>query len=56
VTDNGVGFEMKNNDHGHSGIGLAGIRNRIRLYDGTLDIKSKINKGTSVSIILKQFA
>jgi signal transduction histidine kinase len=55
VIDNGAGFSVKNRKAHNSGTGLASIRNRLKLYDGTLKVISKLKKGTSVSIILKQF-
>jgi signal transduction histidine kinase len=55
VVENGAGFSAKNRKAHNSGTGLASIRNRLKLYDGTLKVISKLKKGTSVSIILKQF-
>jgi signal transduction histidine kinase len=37
---------------GRTGVGLGGMRERLRQLDGTLDIKSDEN-GTVVSAILK---
>lgn len=53
VADNGVGFTPFNNKEVPTGIGLSSIKNRLRLYKGTLKIESQPEAGTSVNISLK---
>jgi PAS domain S-box-containing protein len=48
--DNGVGFEPKA-DH-PQGIGLKAIRDRVSLLQGTMEIDSRPNTGTLISIYL----
>ena len=53
VSDDGVGFDAANHPgmaQGH--FGLQGIRERIRGFNGTLDIDSKPGKGTHVQIAI----
>ena len=53
VNDNGIGFNVKDTDYLLKGSGLRSIKNRVNLYNGSMDIKSTVDKGTSVYIILK---
>jgi len=53
ITDNGIGFELpeKVGDLSRSGkLGLVGMEERVRLLDGSLDIKSEPGKGTTVTV------
>lgn len=50
VSDNGRGFDAAGIKS--EGIGLRNIRDRIKLINGNLDIKSEIGKGTAVKINL----
>ncbi len=52
VTDNGKGFNPSEIDDAMAKgrLGLIGMKERVRLIDGTLIIKSKPNIGTSVSV------
>lgn len=56
IKDNGKGFDIDNVDKGNddinSGYGLIGIRERATLLDGILEIKSAIDKGTKITLIL----
>ncbi len=52
VTDNGIGFETDDQLKIPKGIGLSSIKNRLRLYKGTLKIESQLNAGTTVYINL----
>lgn len=54
VADNGRGFDTSNT--GKFGNGIAGIKNRLSLYNGTIQIEPAPQKGTKVTIQLKQFA
>jgi PAS domain S-box-containing protein len=47
VRDDGVGFDPEGAAHRRS-LGLASMRERVRLVDGTLDIESAPGQGTSV--------
>ena len=47
VQDNGVGFDATNVE-ARSGIGLAGIRNRVKLLGGQLCVTSEPGQGTTV--------
>jgi len=54
VRDNGRGFDPStapSMEDGH--FGLQGIRDRINLLDGTMQIESTVGKGTYVSIVLE---
>jgi signal transduction histidine kinase len=48
VRDDGAGFDAQNSDKKRS-LGLASMRERVRLVDGTLDIESAPGRGTSVT-------
>ena len=45
VTDDGKGFDMKSPA---GGLGLIGMRERLALVDGTLEIESAPGRGTTV--------
>jgi signal transduction histidine kinase len=47
VSDNGGGFEP-NSQTGRASLGHAGMRERIRVVGGKLDIQSSLGKGTTV--------
>lgn len=47
ITDSGVGFDMDTQDV-DTGIGVIGMRERLRLVDGTLVMKSSPGKGTTI--------
>ncbi|MVN74795.1 PAS domain S-box protein [Hymenobacter sp. HMF4947] len=51
VEDDGVGFDP-NQPVGRGGIGLSGIRTRVGLLGGTLDIQSHAGHGTGVFLAL----
>jgi signal transduction histidine kinase len=51
VIDDGIGFE-KNKINSYKSLGFIGIRERIREYDGRMDIITNLNKGTTLSISL----
>ncbi|MGV3587053.1 MAG: PAS domain-containing sensor histidine kinase [Adhaeribacter sp.] len=53
VEDNGRGFNYKEPDNLVNGIGLSSIRNRVKLFNGTLNINSQAGKGTIIEIDLK---
>lgn len=49
ISDDGIGFSVSKKS---KGIGLKNIISRTHACDGTVDIKSKINKGTTINIKL----
>jgi len=51
VKDDGVGFELASSANG-SGLGLAGMRDRITKTGGELEIQSSPGKGTTISFVL----
>jgi signal transduction histidine kinase len=51
VRDDGRGFEKAKLRPGE-GLGLASMRERVRLLDGTLEINSKPGEGTTVSAVV----
>lgn len=55
IQDNGKGFTMKNTDDffHQEKIGLIGIQERARLLDSVLNIDTKPDKGTTISIEFK---
>jgi len=50
ITDNGKGFDTGIIERGEGGLGINGVKNRIKYFKGHFDIKSKIGKGTTVYI------
>jgi signal transduction histidine kinase len=50
VMDNGSGFDADKESRLTNGSGLSSIRNRLSLYDGTLNIESAPEKGTTILI------
>lgn len=55
VSDNGVGFDINQNKKEHEtegGFGLYGMRERIGLLNGSIDIKSEIGKGTTIFVVI----
>lgn len=54
VSDNGIGFDNEEPDMSSSG--LYSIKNRLALYNGTMQIDSKKNKGTTVTVKINDSA
>jgi signal transduction histidine kinase len=48
VRDNGTGFE----EHADGGYGLVGMRERVRVLGGQLDVRSHQGRGTEVEVVL----
>ena len=49
LQDDGKGFEY-NKDILKSGIGLTSVKSRVESLNGTIDINSKINEGTEITV------
>lgn len=52
VEDKGTGFDVKFNMPKGTGLGLYGMRERVELVNGILNIQSEPNKGTRVQICI----
>jgi signal transduction histidine kinase len=52
VEDDGVGFDMKGASRKRESFGLSGMRERVTLLGGQIDIQSTPGKGTKVSIAI----
>ena len=50
ISDNGNGFHIQNNDTRHFGAGITNMHRRAALLQSNLEIKSKIHKGTLISM------
>lgn len=50
IGDNGKGFDLK--DVQETGLGLANMHKRARIYGGAIHVDSKINKGTKLKIVI----
>jgi len=53
ITDNGMGFEIPDDlsSFARRGkLGMMGMRERARLVNGSLSIKSKVDKGTTITV------
>jgi PAS domain S-box-containing protein len=49
--DNGVGFDIKQSKQ-KIGLGLSSLKHRIEMIDGTIEIKTAINKGVEFNIVI----
>lgn len=53
ITDDGCGFDPdKQNAKNETGLGIRGMRERIAILDGLMSIKSRIDAGTRMEIVL----
>ncbi|MBS0168180.1 MAG: PAS domain S-box protein [Nitrospira sp.] len=50
IQDTGVGFDLKDAQTRHSGLGLVNMRERVRSVQGRLDISSEQGRGTCISV------
>jgi PAS domain S-box-containing protein len=50
ITDNGVGFDSEQPRHGAHGLGLLGMKERVALVHGELQVSSAVGKGTRVQV------
>jgi PAS domain S-box-containing protein len=53
VADNGIGFDPDRDARKSGSTGLSSIRNRIKLYDGKMEVKPNVPTGTFVTVMLK---
>jgi PAS domain S-box-containing protein len=49
ISDDGQGFDLNTVSH-HQGLGLLGMRERVRLAHGHMDIQSAPGKGTTIEV------
>ena len=49
IEDDGIGFDVKNINFSKS-FGLSSLKERVSLVEGTIDIISKIGKGTIIKV------
>ena len=52
IKDNGKGFDTNLQNQKHSGFGLLGISERVRMLNGTFSIESELGNGTTTEIEL----
>ena len=52
ITDNGVGFDSTLLRNGSHGLGLLGMKERVALVHGNLDVVSEVGKGTRVQVVV----
>ncbi len=52
ITDNGVGFDAEQPRHGPQGLGLLGMKERVALVQGDLQVLSAVGKGTRVQVVV----
>jgi signal transduction histidine kinase len=52
IHDNGKGFDAKQQEAKPTGSGFSSIKNRLGLYNGTLNVKSEPGYGTTILINL----
>jgi PAS domain S-box-containing protein len=52
ITDNGVGFDSGQPRLGPHGLGLLGMKERVALVHGELDVRSTVGKGTRVQVVV----
>ncbi len=50
INDNGIGFDMQQNSGRQDSYGMLGMKERVVLLGGELNIGSEIGKGTKVSV------
>ena len=50
ITDNGVGFDSEQSRYGSRGLGLLGMKERVALVHGDLQVVSAVGKGTRVQV------
>lgn len=48
ITDNGIGFNKK--QQAEKSFGILGMKERVQLLNGSIEIKTKINQGTQITV------
>lgn len=51
IKDNGVGFNFSQSYNEHKSLGLKTIKERVKFLNGSLKINTKINEGTTLTIL-----
>jgi signal transduction histidine kinase len=51
LRDNGVGFDLSQN-YASNGIGILSMKERARMLNGTLEIRSSPMKGTEITLTI----
>ena len=51
ISDNGCGFDVDAAD-GRKGLGLIGMKERLRLVDGNISIRSQLFRGTHIDVLV----
>jgi signal transduction histidine kinase len=54
IIDNGIGFDLSESHEENNGLGLTGIRERVKLSDGSVSISTNASKGTTISVTWPQ--
>jgi signal transduction histidine kinase len=52
ITDDGVGFDSEQSQHGQHGLGLLSMKERVALVHGALQIISAMGMGTRVQVVV----
>lgn len=52
ITDDGVGFDSEQSQHGQHGLGLLSMKERVALVHGALQIISAVGTGTRVQVVV----
>jgi signal transduction histidine kinase len=52
ITDNGVGFDSEQSRNGLHSLGLLGMKERVALVHGDLQVVSSVGKGTKVQVVV----
>ncbi|MEO8338501.1 MAG: PAS domain S-box protein, partial [Nitrospirota bacterium] len=52
ITDNGVGFDSEQSRNGSHSLGLLGMKERVALVHGDLQVVSSVGKGTKVKVVV----
>jgi len=52
ITDDGVGFDSEQPRNGSHGLGLLGMKERVALVHGVLQVSSAVGKGTRVQVVV----
>lgn len=53
VEDDGIGFD-ETKKQSEQGMGLTNLKNRVNFLDGKMDVRSVLNEGTSINILIEK--